>query len=103
VLASGLPSTHSVEPDYLQDFSWSPDGTLIAFVSGSEAGNTLSTVDVATGELTTLVKDDFGISAPAWRPEIIEEPSPTIASGCHDVDPPCIERLPGHVLTGGER
>jgi Tol biopolymer transport system component len=71
-LASGLPSTHSVEPDYLQDFSWSPDGTLIAFVSGGDAGNTLSTVDIATGEVTTLAQDDFGISGPAWRPEIVD-------------------------------
>jgi Tol biopolymer transport system component len=68
-LASGLPSSHSVEPDLLQDYSWSPDGILIAFVSGGDAGDTLSTVNVATGEVTTLVQDDHGISSPAWGPE----------------------------------
>jgi Tol biopolymer transport system component len=105
-LAFGLPCCHSVQPDELQDFSWSPDGTSIAFVSDGEVADTpdtLSTVNVVTGEITSLVQDSSGISAPAWRPAVVDSgPSPTVAQGCEDVNPSCIERLPDHVLTGDE-
>jgi Tol biopolymer transport system component len=68
LLASGLPATHAVEPDLFRDFSWAPDGTMIAFVSGGEAGTMLSVVDVISGETTKLVEDPTGIAQPGWRP-----------------------------------
>jgi Tol biopolymer transport system component len=68
-LATGLPSTASVEPDLFQDFAWAPDGTMIAFISGGEAGTTLSVVRTDGTGRTDLVEDrGNGLSAPAWRP-----------------------------------
>jgi Tol biopolymer transport system component len=68
LLTTGGPSSHSVEPDVVKDFTWSPDGKLIAFVSGGDVGTTLSTVDVTSGVVTGLVEDPSGIGEPAWRP-----------------------------------
>jgi hypothetical protein len=65
LLATGLAASHSVEPDLFQDYSWSPDGTSIAFASGGA----LSVVDVETGAVTKLQEDQmYVLSSPAWRP-----------------------------------
>jgi Tol biopolymer transport system component len=65
LLATGLVESHSVEPDLFQDYSWSPDGTSIAFA----AGEALSVVDVDTGAVTNIREDQtYGLSNPSWRP-----------------------------------
>jgi TolB protein len=65
LLATGPAAGHSVEPDLFQDYSWSPDGTSIAFASGGA----LSVVDIETGAVTKLHEDQtYGLGSPAWRP-----------------------------------
>ena len=67
-LAGNLTVSHSVEPDLFDDFAWSPDGTMIAFVGGGDSPNTLFVVGADGSGLRKLVEDDAGLSAPFWRP-----------------------------------
>jgi len=67
-LAGNLTVGHSVEPDLFDDFAWSPDGTMIAFVGGGDTPNTLFVVGADGSGLRKLVEDEAGLSDPFWRP-----------------------------------
>jgi TolB protein len=68
-IAGDLPVSHSVEPDILDDFGWSPDGSMIAFVAGGDLASTLYVIGGDGQGLRALVEEpQYGVSRPAWRP-----------------------------------
>ncbi|MBA3551903.1 MAG: PD40 domain-containing protein [Actinobacteria bacterium] len=68
-LAGDLSTSHSVEPDIFDDFAWSPDGTMIAFVGGGDRSDRLFVIGADGSGLRQLVEDEAGLSSPAWRPQ----------------------------------
>jgi Tol biopolymer transport system component len=58
-----------------EDFSpaWSPDGTLIAFSTNRDGNWEIYALNVETGEITNITKNDWEDWFPAWQPP----PSPT--------------------------
>lgn len=50
--------------------AWSPDGSRIAFMSGTEFETTIAVVDAAGGEVVTLAQiDGSSVSEPVWSPD----------------------------------
>ena len=47
----------------------SPDGSHIAFVSNRTGWDEIHVVDVASGEVRRLTKEDCDLSSPAWHPD----------------------------------
>lgn len=71
-IAGDLPVSHSVEPDILDDFGWSPDGSMIAFVAGGDRASTLYVIGSDGQGLRALVEEpQYGVGGPAWRPILI--------------------------------
>ena len=48
---------------------WSPDGTRIAFTSDATGDFNIGIVDVKTGELSWVTREDNGVWASAWSPD----------------------------------
>ena len=68
IAAGGGKSRALVSKNVQKVFGWSPDGTHIAFESGTRTFGTLSVVDVATGHVTALLKMKYAPTA-VWAPD----------------------------------
>jgi Tol biopolymer transport system component len=70
-VARDLATSFSVEPDILDTFAWSPDGTMLAFAGGAEYSTTLFVVGTDGSNLRALVEEpQYGVGGPAWRPAV---------------------------------
>lgn len=70
-IAGDLATSFSVEPDILDDFAWSSDGTMLAFAGGAEYSTTLFVIGADGQGLRTLVEEpQYGVGGPAWRPAL---------------------------------
>jgi dipeptidyl aminopeptidase/acylaminoacyl peptidase len=68
-IARDLATSFSVEPDILDTFAWSPDGTMLAFAGGADYSTTLFVVGADGQGLRKLVEEpQYGVGGPAWRP-----------------------------------
>jgi Tol biopolymer transport system component/DNA-binding winged helix-turn-helix (wHTH) protein len=61
-----LPLPEFIGPYW--DFSWSADGSKIVFVTGWAPGHKIRTLDLESGEVTTLPGSD-GKTSPRWSPD----------------------------------
>ena len=93
---------------------WSPDGTRIAFVSGSEEGSEIYVYWAATGQMARLTQLERSPSGIAWSPDgrhiaftsLVPEARPVFASmpnkpaGAEWADPPFVETRVRHEADG---
>jgi hypothetical protein len=56
-------------PSFRSQLSWSPDGSKLAFIAGSQARDVLYISDVDRGKVIRKIKNDFdAVMYPAWHP-----------------------------------
>ena len=93
---------------------WSPDGTRIAFVSGSDEGSEIYVHWVATGQTARLTQLERSPGGLAWSPDgtqiaftmLVPEARPVLASmpakpaGAQWADPPIVETRVRHEADG---
>jgi dipeptidyl aminopeptidase/acylaminoacyl peptidase len=93
---------------------WSPDGTRIAFVSGSDEGSEIYVHWVATGQTARLTQLERSPSGITWSPDgrhiaftmLVPEPRPVLAQmprkpeGAQWADPPVVEDRVRHEADG---
>lgn len=93
---------------------WSPDGTRIAFVSGSDEGSEIYVHWVETGQTARLTQLERSPSGLAWSPDgeriaftmLVPEARPALASmparpeGAEWADPPVVETRVRHEADG---